>query len=303
MSHNSKQHNRRGYYTRKHKRRIRSGLSPDIVAKVPMNLILNAILVEEGIRNAMLIQPQDYGNNDHTESPTINYLDELKAAFPGLIQTSNYETYQGVIISKRDYSGENIGLNKMGEILSYPCHAEFADLDRTLEHYTIRVDAYLTNGDMFDLIPNICQTKKHLHMFEDMAKKAETVLKTNEKYKFLKVDKVNVMVMEIIPTIKIINRLADNKQLTNSYLSEIYNILLNKGYSQNKVHKIMEIFNPNNAVHRGIMITLMVDFEYDMLSPFYSLTNYPEEYEMVKEITDEQCNKILELLEKTNTQT
>jgi hypothetical protein len=92
---------------------------------IDIDVILNCILVNETVRPAMLVQPQDYGEATGKDPKTKSILEVIKRHFPQLLHSKNYKTYQGIIISKTDYNGEQISLERMGKILGYPCYKNF----------------------------------------------------------------------------------------------------------------------------------------------------------------------------------
>jgi hypothetical protein len=75
--------------------------------------IINLVLVHEGVRPAMLFQPADQGEATGADPKTKKILDAMKIEFPDLIYSENYQTYQGIIISKVNYDDQYISLNKM----------------------------------------------------------------------------------------------------------------------------------------------------------------------------------------------
>ena len=52
--------------------------------EIPTDVLMNVILVNENVRLAMLIQPQDYGEDydDETGPITSNIISKLKEQFP-----------------------------------------------------------------------------------------------------------------------------------------------------------------------------------------------------------------------------
>ena len=68
--------------------------------------ILNAILVNEGVRSAMLIQPSDYKERTGTDTKTLSIVNKIKKLFPDLVSSDTYTTYQGTIISKKSFDGK-----------------------------------------------------------------------------------------------------------------------------------------------------------------------------------------------------
>lgn len=68
---------------------------------IDLNNIINSILVEEGIRNALLIQPADYDESNDTNPKMTAIQEKIKFLFPDLIFSKDYNIYQGVIVSKK----------------------------------------------------------------------------------------------------------------------------------------------------------------------------------------------------------
>jgi len=144
-----------------------------------MNLgyLLNAILVYNNIRPAMLIQNADYGEmgcSGKNTSKIAKYIikafgkrdselkkrdSELKKRdlelkehdvdlkerdvdLEGLKASANYKINQGIIISRTSYDGNmNISLNDMGHILGYPCANDFGCIDNNNIHYGLFIYA------------------------------------------------------------------------------------------------------------------------------------------------------------------
>ena len=267
--------------------------------------ILNAILVNEGVRPAMLIQPADYVGNK-----TSSIVTAIKKLFPNLVSSDDYQDYQGTIISKQSYDGTDISLNRMGEILGYPCYSDFETLNR--EEPLFKLDlkvSYIDNSNMrleTPLFTNLCKDKKTVEAFKSLSTKALQAL-TNEEYmkilKNIKIDSiilVYVNIENIIPTQYIINKLTTKKGLSVDEKDAITKILYNMEYSD----KLLEYdFQYNNPIHKGILLGLLVKSKYDVLSPFYPLQNYKGKQDEVDNITIELENALLDILDKTKTTT
>ena len=148
--------------------------------EIPTDVLMNVILVNENVRPAMLIQPQDYREYDETGPITSNILLKLKEKFPKLIFSGNYELYQGIIVSKKDYNHQNISLQKMGKILGYPCYLDF-NPESDKERYLIDIRADY-NEKSFQLLANICFNPEIISEFEIFAKNAEMVLHKNDLF-------------------------------------------------------------------------------------------------------------------------
>jgi len=265
--------------------------------------ILNAILVNEGVRSAMLIQPADYGEGTGKDKKTLLIVNGIKKQFPALKASDKYTSYQGTIISKTPYDGENISLNRMGEILGYPCFMDFETLDREVPLFNLELVASYNDTEIA-LFNNICKDKKTVSELKSLSTKAFTAFK-NPKYKGIlneinikKIDKVYVNIENIIPTQYIIDKLITKKKLSDEEKKVIKNVLYNMGFSD----KLSEYeFQYNNPIHIGIVLDFLLKHKYDILSPFYPLQNYPKQADEVDKITESLEKALIDILDKTKT--
>lgn len=272
--------------------------------------ILNAILVNEGVRSAMLIQPADYGEATGTGKKTSSIVKAIIKLFPNLVSSDDFTTYQGTIISKQSYDGKVISSEKMGEILSYPCFRDFETLNRDEPLFGIDLNvSYMDNLNTrleLPLFTNLCKDKKTVVEFKSLSTKAFEAL-TNEKYRKIleniKINSINLVyvnIESIIPTQYIINKLITKKGLSVDVKNAITNVLFNMGYSDELSGYD---FQYNNPIHKGIVLDLLVKSKYDILSPFYPLQNYPNQQKEVDKITMELETALLDILDKTKTTT
>jgi hypothetical protein len=203
-----------------------------------IDIMINCILVKEGVRPAMLLQPADYGESNGADPKTKQQLEQIKIHYPELHQSENYDTYQGIIISKTSYDGEkNITLDKMGEILGYPCFHRFNEINRDEITYSISVDIiyYFPNPELdiynkSQLFVNICQNKNKLSEFKKIQKNIETVLHKPTYVELFKsegivITDVKITVVPIIPNVLIIQKLIKNVKLNKYEKDELkYNL-------------------------------------------------------------------------------
>ena len=129
---------------------------------IPGEILLNLILVNENIRPSMLVQPKDYREKTEKDPKTKAILNKIKSLFPNLKHSSDYETYQGIIISHNDYNGKEISLEKMGEILGYPCYKDFSNIDRNETIYGVDIFVRANDYDSYQLFANICKDKQKI---------------------------------------------------------------------------------------------------------------------------------------------
>lgn len=271
--------------------------------KIKLDIVLNAILVNENIRPAMLIQPQNEDEETGNDKKTKFIIDELKKNFPELIFSENYQQYQGIIVSKtKSYDGQTISLDKMGEILGYPCYENFTKLNRELPYYSIDVVVKEKNGKTKKLFANVCKDDQYINKFKTFAENASIVLKKQQYKTFLnglKIDKIYVNVKKITPTNILIEYLIQNKNLEKDEIYDIQEILWNYGLSDKTMVEIKNNIQYNNPVHRGILIDWLLKHKYDLLSPFYPLQFYPQQYEECKKIIKQTEKDFVNILKKT----
>ena len=133
----------------------------DISEKIGVSEYINCILVDSGVRNAMLIQSADYKERDHTDPITKSKLEAISEHFPTLIQSNlEYDT----LISKNKYTKNSVNTDeKLGEILGYPCSKDF---QYTLHHrndeitYTMEIVVRFTDELKITdtaVITNVCK--------------------------------------------------------------------------------------------------------------------------------------------------
>jgi hypothetical protein len=267
--------------------------------------ILNAILVNEEVRSAMLIQPVDYNERTGKDKKTLSIITKIKKLFPTLLSSDIYEIYQGTIISKKSYNGEIISLEKMGEILGYPCYNDFETLNRDEPLFNLKLVVSYDNDNEISLFNNICKDKKTVSSLKALSTKAFEAL-TNEKYRYIldeikikKINKIYVNVENIIPTQHIINKLISNKKLSSEEKNVIIEVLYNMGFTDRLSGYE---FQYNNPIHIGILLDILLKDKYNILSPFYPLQNYPKQQEQIDIINIYLENALIDILNKTKTE-
>jgi hypothetical protein len=270
---------------------------------LPICIILNCILVNENVRPAMLVQPADYKEVTHKCPKTKAIIEGIIKYFPNLILSTDYEKYQGVIISKIDYNGKkNISSKEMGKLLGYPCYEDFTTIDADKINYTIDIYVKTTQYNQIQILANKCKDETKLEEFNTLANKAEKAFAKKEYKEILnglEVKEVYVESLPNIPTQTIINKLLQNINLDQTELDKIQNILFNFGFSMELEFYFMIYFQYNNPIHKGILLELLLKEKHNILSPFYPLQNYPEQSKKVNEIIEDWEKGLLDILKKT----
>ena len=274
-----------------------------IIEQIGIENVLNAILVNENVRPAMLVQPANYNEATGKDPKTKSIIEAITKHFPTLLLSEDYQTYQGVIISKTQYNSQEISLERMGEILGYPCYKDFNAIDPTHISYSIDVYVKLKNSnETIEIFSNICKDETNIEKFKTFAEKAKIALNKTE-YKSilngLEIDKVVVEIEKIIPTQAIINKLINNIQLQQDELNKVQNILFNFGFSMELQLYFLEKFQYANPIHKGILLSLLTNEVNNTLSPFTPLQNYPEEKTQVYKIIETWEKELIDILERT----
>lgn len=270
---------------------------------LPICIILNCILVNENVRPAMLVQPADYKEVTHKCPKTKAIIEGIIKYFPNLILSTDYEKYQGVIISKIDYNGnKTISSKEMGKLLGYPCYEDFTTIDADKINYTIDIYVKTTQYNQIQILANKCKDETKLEEFNTLANKAEKAFAKKEYKEILnglEVKEVYVESLPNIPTQTIINKLLQNINLDQTELDKIQNILFNFGFSMELEFYFMIYFQYNNPIHKGILLELLLKEKHNILSPFYPLQNYPIQSKKVNEIIEDWEKGLLDILKKT----
>jgi hypothetical protein len=252
------------------------------------SILINATLVQNDIRPAFLLQSINFGEYTINKREKTNLiLDELKEKFPELLQT---ECAQGIILSKKQYLGENITDEILGEILGYPSFKEFKYItEHPDEKYTI-FELYVKNKNTYksiQLLANCCKQEnvdRDRKIFENMASRANK----------LNIESIVVVVVEeeSIPIKSIINKLLNNGILNIKEKFEVNNHIWNLG-----MEKLNEYpFDFSNPIHKGIVLTLLSYCDNTPISAFYPLQTYPNEMKESDKITAKWENEMLRIL-------
>jgi hypothetical protein len=264
------------------------------MSQIPTDVLLNVILVKEGVRNAMLIQPQDYQEEDENGPKTSIILSEITNKFPELIFTLNYRPWQGIIVSKKSYDFlGRISLEKMGQILGYPCYEDFK-VKNPEESYSIRINANY-NGKNFELFTNLCLSTSKLEKFKEIAKKAEIALNKNGI-----ICTTSVLLNKVPSYNSVIQELLSDNEISKEYIDFINNEFWNNftyresGILPDFCYKI----DYSNKIHRGMVIAFLLNFKHDKLSVFYPLK---EPYHgLVDKISDDLENDTTKIIKQSN---
>jgi predicted nucleic acid-binding OB-fold protein len=260
--------------------------------------ILNAILVNEGVRSAMLIQPVDYGEITGNDKKTLSIVNGIKTLFPSLLSSDNIE---GIIISKKSYD-TFISARTMGEILGYPCYNDYETINRDELYFNLKIVVAYDDDKEVELFNNFCKDINALPLFKALSDNAFKAL-TKRKYKHIldnlnikKINGVYVKIENIIPIKDIIDKLITKKKLSDEEKKAVRYELYNMGFTSNLLD-----FQYNNPIHIGILLDILVREKYNVLSPFYPLQKNPIKHKDVNTIMENLENATIDILNRTRT--
>lgn len=272
-----------------------------------IDIILNCILVNENVRPAMLVQPADYKEATHNDPKTKSIIEKITAKFPNLILSTNYEKYQGVIVSKTNYNGrKDISLEEMGKILGYPCYQDFNNISDENISYNISIYVKDTSNNRIQIFPNKCKDETNTSKFKDIVEGAKIAFQKDEYKSTLngfEVKDVYVETSPVIPTQTIINKLLKSEKLEQNEIDKVQNILYNFGFSMELQLYFEDNFQYNNPIHKGILLDLLLKDKHNTLSPFFPLQKYPEQSKKVDEIINALEKDLLKILVETSDKT
>lgn len=269
---------------------------------VPPDIIINAILVQERVRPGFLIQHYEL-------SPDV--LAFLKQAFPDLKQSTEYETYQGAIISRTNYNGRNdITPNTMGRIIGYPCANEYEDLNLYGSgNFNAELFVMLGNGEHIQLIANICSTEKNASQFNKIAEKARAAIKIPKyAHYFTPYGGIRTIYAKVETRISQEDLIHALSNLTNAPLSNamkrfildtlFYNYF---EFATDDPPEIINWFQDTNPIHRGMLLSIAIQSSNNSLELFFPhLNSLPQDMrDKMENNTEVLRNNFVKALEQT----
>ena len=233
---------------------------------------INCVLVNEDVRNAMLLEAADYKEATHLDPIIQKKLKYISEHFPNLIQSPLQMGY--VLISKISYTDEDVSTSKkMGEVLGYPCDVDDAQ-------YTISINAEFDESiQIFGMLANT-----YYPILDIFARDAFRVLTLDPFLGHIK--DVTVVMKPIIREQEIINKLMLHIELSEHEIYTIQNCMFNMGFLELSKYS----FDYKHPIHIGILSTLLSYSMNDPIMAFAPLHRFKNEHAIVDSI-----NQTLEL--------
>jgi len=272
-----------------------------LVLGIGLEELINCTLVQEGVRNAMLIQPADYNEATSSDKTTKAKLMAIRRAFPDLILNDiGGET----LISRKVYTRENIKRNSdMGAILGYPCAAAFDNLNSHKEvTYMISINVNLKPGynrKYVQILAYVCKDDSSFAGSKLFAERCETVLKKSPVLSPVIVG-VEAILRKHMPVAYLINKLALNEKLSPEEGAEIKNHIWNLGLPESQVAGYD--YKYDNPLHRGILIGLLTICDNNPMEPFFPLQHRKEskEIDLINGKWEKELIRVFKLTEKAS---
>ena len=258
------------------------------IDEIGLSEYINCVLVNEDVRNAMLIQAADYKENTHLDPITQNKLQAILEHFPDLKQSPL--KMGNVLISKKKYYKNVQTEQQLGEILGYPCANEFT-YDNNLE-YSISIDAIFID-DSIQIIGMKCKDENY-PILNTFAQKALQVLKKDPNIGYIK--DVKVIIEKNISPESIIDKLISHIKLTKEEIYAIKNYFFNTGFGSDL--QLYE-FEYDNPIHIGILCTLISYYINDPIMAFTPLQKFPIETKKSDEIIQKLEISMIDILNKS----
>lgn len=245
---------------------------------------LNSFLVQKDVREAYLFQTIDYGEYSPSEPKSKHRLAMIRTHFTDLVHTP---MEQGVLIAKRPIErSEYITDEGLAKLLGFPCVIQH-NMDYS---YTISTKY---KGREISLISYGCAQKK--------PGPAEA-LKEKVKQALAELGITDVVLEETynIPAHVLVEKLEKGESLNEQELYQLGDrYFFNLGFSQDFITKFGHVYNQENLLHRGIIISVLHLYENDLIEAFYPLQRFPEEHEKVNKKTLGLEKAIMASLERT----
>jgi hypothetical protein len=232
-----------------------------------LDVFLNALLVETGIRRSFLIQPIDYkepiggpSSEWEAEAPiTVSLLRAIHRMFPNF---KFVHMNQGVLVLLSDtpipFDLTKYTNVQLGELLSYPCPGDIANRRNFGIHYRV-----LFHQKSYHLFAVICGEINP--PVDRLAKQIQEVIDSLNPYLH---DKLTFkFTIERIISIETVIQAVMDDQITPRIRSEIHNILYNADLAiLNILHRagIIDLYDPT---FHELLLYIVFRYQADMKPP------------------------------------
>lgn len=229
---------------------------------------VNCYLVNEGVRPAYLYQHHNL-DKEQTREGLIKLMNACHKHFPEL--NMYLCTTYGLFISQTNINTtkKNNNCNDIGDILGYPQgEVKFTEINRDIVNYGYHIKVIITDTpnsnidvDIFSMISQNSIIEKLVTIKNDIEKCLKSEMCPLSQY----VDKITCDEEITYPPLYLAGKLAKNETLTEDEYADVINYIWNI-YDSTLSEYSYQLDNP---VHRGILISLLIGYKYDVVEPLY----------------------------------
>ena len=288
-------------------------------SKIPILNRIHCELITQDVRQAWLIQSCDYG---FYQLRIDSILDFIRNNYPNLkIQTfkDNFLVTKNTSNIDINYMFETLDKNAfqlfLRNILGYTCNN--FDMKRSYDLIYYKTTRSNTDDscshsalfEPFNLISFICscnsssECDKKVEELKNKILQCINTIQDNELFKNCEND-VIIKKNDVITVDYLIDKLITSPtELSNMEKWEVTNYLYNLGF-EDSFHKIImnTVFQYDNPIHVGIILTLLSHYKHNYLEPFLPLqSNGVDKMKHVEKITLEWQEHLTNLIIKTIT--
>lgn len=236
---------------------------------VDLENFMNCYLVNEGVRPAYLYT---HHNLDKEQSRIVltKLMTTCHKYFPEL--KMYLITSYGLFISKTEIDKSKFNnCNDVGVILGYPQDTvKLTEINRDVKNYVYNIKVIINNTptsnvevNIFSMVSQNSIMDKLIPIKNDIEKCLKNTSCPISQYL------ENVICEEEIcyPPLYLVDKLVKNEPFTDNEYADMINYIWNIYNPHLSEYK----FQLNNPIHRGILISLLVSYKYDVLEPLYGI--------------------------------
>lgn len=224
--------------------------------------LMNVYLVENKIRDAYLIQ--SFSSDTSIIKKRIDIINSVNTNL-NLLQYNNYYFLSLKKLSIDDVDDDE----KIGKLLRFNCPTKFSDINRDIETITYKIIVKCIHNDI-ELITYVCQDNSKINEAIKLKDDIKKSLLSEDTFKKIIVDiELKIDVNTPINSVKELLYKRDYKMKPKDI--ELINDAIFNSFNENNYKKIINYINYDNLIHRGILLSILSEFNYNSLEPFYPL--------------------------------
>lgn len=254
-----------------------------------MEDLMNIYLVKNKIRDAYLIQ---------SFLPDEKEIDKrikiIKMITPNInvFRSNNYYFLSLILLNEDDINCDE----KIGKLLRFDCPNKFSELNRDIETVTYKIIVKGVHKDI-NLITYICQDNSKIDSAQKLKNEIKTSLLKNETFKQI-ISDIDLKVEINRPINSVKELLYKTDYIINSEDIKLINDTIFNSFFYENYNNIIENIDYNNQIHRGILLSIISEFNFNPLKPFYPLQNC-NKYNEIKINENKRINFLVDIIKST----